>query len=345
MALADDQRGRLRQAKLAGLVRGHVGPLDDGEGGVPGGFPGGATLRDGDRGWVLIDDGVGPRSVGGALLWGSRSGITDLGVIVETTDGVLLADLARRASWFEPRPAVFRVAGTSLETVTPSDPPEVRPAPPDIGGLVDLLLDADLEVVVEHGIVRGEVLGLEVARIVTTPTGSEMDVEPGGPLLEVGVGKFDRVTAAMMYAHLPTAGALGAVIEEVRRHRYPGAPPHPVRDLCRERWLRHAVIADPAVLGLRSLSAVETTVERDSLREFHPAVALGTDETGRSSLVACTYGVDIDLLPMAADARAVHATDAALVIVAPEVLPDAIRQLAERLPGEVRFAKIAAPWS
>ena len=37
---------------------------------------------------------------------------------------------------------------------------------PSAPALAELLVDADLEVVVEDGIVRGEVLGLEVARIV-----------------------------------------------------------------------------------------------------------------------------------------------------------------------------------
>jgi hypothetical protein len=160
----------------------------------------------------------------------------------------------------------------------------------------------------------------------------------------VGVGKFDRVTAAMMYADLPTADALTTVVDEVRRHRFPGAPPHPVRDLSRERWLRHAVLADPAIVGARDLVAVETTVERDSLREVHPAMARGTAEGG-PLVVACTTGIDVDLLPLAADARALHAPGATLVVASTERLPDSVRGLGERLRGEVRFVEVDPPWT
>ena len=51
-------------------------------------------------------------------------------------------------------------------------------APAGDEALVEIIIDGGVDVVVEQGILRGEVLGLEVARIVDGK-------------LEVGVGKFE----------------------------------------------------------------------------------------------------------------------------------------------------------
>jgi hypothetical protein len=202
--------------------------------------------------------------------------------------------------------------------------------------LTGLLVSAGLDVVTEDGIVRGEELGLEVARIVPDP---DLDWR-----LEVGVGQFDQAAAAMMYADRPTADALDAVVREVRRHRYAGAPMHPVRNLCRERWLRHVVIAEPDLVGATVLRPVESTVSRRNLRDPHPAFAVGSLTDGSPVVVACTYGVDVDLLPLAADVREREAPDAELVVVSAGDLPPSVHSLAARMSGTVRFVRVAAPW-
>jgi hypothetical protein len=185
--------------------------------------------------------------------------------------------------------------------------------------------------VVEQGVVRGEVLGLEVARI--SPD------DQSGWRLDVGVGKFDQVAAAMMYADKSTADALDTVVGVVRSHRFAGAPPHPVRDLCRERWVRSTVIADPDLVGAGELLAIETTVPRENLRDPHPAMARGP-----GVVVASTHGVDVDLLPLAADVRARVDPDAELVVVSATPMPPAVIALAEHVPGGVRFVEIDPPW-
>ncbi len=350
MTIADDQRGRLRQAKLAALVRANF--ADDVDGFEAGGYPGGATLRHGERAWVLVDDDVGPRATGGPLLWASSHGVTDLAILLGDAAPDVLADLARRAAWFDPAPTVWHSVGVTLEAVAPSPLPPVFEAPAGAETLVEIIVEAGVDVVVEQGIVRGEVLGLEVARIVAAPLEEawleEARIAAAGVSadfrLEVGVGKFDRVTAAMMYADLPTADALATVVNEVRRHRYPGAPPHPVRDLCRERWVRRTVLTAPELVGATELEPAETTVERDSLREVHPAIAVGHGPAGTMVVVA-THGIDVDLLPMAADARELHAPGAELVVVSSAALPAPVRALAGRLSGGVRFVEIPPPWA
>ena len=84
------------------------------------------------------------------------------------------------------------------------------------------IVGAGADVVVEHGVVTGEVLGLEVARVV------EHD---GGVRLEVGVGRHDREAFALLHGEVPTAEALAAVVGAVRtrphaRRRRPPAQAH-----------------------------------------------------------------------------------------------------------------------
>ena len=114
---------------------------------------------------------------------GARPSCTSL---VEADAGVV----ARRAELFTTPPLVWEVDGTALRPADAAPPAAVPPAAPPAPALAELLVDADIEVVVEDGIVRGEVLGLEVARIVhgTTTAGTPIDE----PVLEVGVGHADR---------------------------------------------------------------------------------------------------------------------------------------------------------
>ena len=56
----------------------------------------------------------------------------------------------------------------------------------------------------------GEILGLEIARVVVDDTGAR---------IEVGVGRHDREAFAMLHGDLPPEAALAGVIATVRRHR------------------------------------------------------------------------------------------------------------------------------
>ena len=84
-------------------------------------------------------------------------------------------------------------------------------------------------------------------------------------------------------------------------------------------------------------------MERDSLREVHPAIAIGHGPDG-PMVVAATNGIDVDLLPMAADAREEHAPDAELVVVSSGELPASIHELGRQLRGGTRFVEIPPPW-
>jgi len=326
-ALPEERLGQLRVAKLRALL----GERLVGDPVVSGPFGAGAALLDGaGTASFLVEEG-GPRSLGGALTWAVRKGARAVRLIVGG-DAAVAGRLAREATWFDLPIDVERIVGTTVETVAPA-PFDAPPDPLDVPvEIADLLAAADVDVVVEHGVVRAEVRGLEVARVVDGPE---------GPHLEVGVGRFDREISSMMFSNVPTADALANAVEMVARYRAPGATIHPLRDLVPERWLRQVAVADPAAVGLASLEPVDTTLAVASLREAQPAAAVGADDTGSPVVVVFTAGVDLDVVPLAADTRAAVAPDAQLWICGPErILIDATRAVAARLHHPALFVPL-----
>ena len=326
-------RSALLKAKLRGLVVAHVGPGDRQETD----FPAGAALLDGATAWVLVDESP-LRAFGSALVWAERHGAAEVNLVVEQDAPVL----ARRAGCFTDAPGVWTVDGTALRSVAPAPSAPVADAPsaPD---LAELLVDADLEVLIEDGIVRGEILGLEVARIVhgTSTAGTPLD----GPLLEVGVGHADREMTSVIHAGLAPVDQLARVGEIVRAHRRAGAERHPLNQLAPERWLRALLVADPSRIDLEALRPADPAVARPNLRDRAVAMGLGSD-SGGEVVVACSVGVDLDLVPAAADARLSLAPEARLVLVVPERDDHRVtRSLAARLVRPAQVVTVPDDWA
>jgi hypothetical protein len=309
MSLGPEQRARLLRAKLEALVRDDLGL--DGEA-----FESGASAAmvvvDGTAA-ALLDD-PAPATFAGAVLLAARRDVDRLVVYADDRTDVL----ARWAAYFELRGGgvdVRRVAdGAAVEAVAASLP-DPLPAPEIDADLRAMLDDAGVDVVVEQGIVRGEVLGLEVARLVRWPADVGGDDELH---LEAGVGRFDRDAVAAARPDDPPADALDRAVQRVREHRYPGAPVHPLQVLARSRWLRADVLADPASVGAVDLVAADMTTEAEGLKDLHPAAAVGRRGDGSPLVVVCSSGVDLALVPLAADTRALHDPDAELVVAVPE---------------------------
>ncbi len=142
----------------------------------------------------------------------------------------------------------------------------------------------------------------------------------------------------------PTA-ALRALVERVRIERTADAPGGLMTSVGRERWLRSIVCARPELVGASTLTPVAPPRPRDDLRAMAIAPAVGVGQDGRSIVVACSVGVYPDLVPSAADARALHAPDAELVIVVPETdaVPSTLR-LAAALKQPARIVTVPADW-
>ena len=324
-----DRRASLQAAKLGALVRAHWS--DRADGAEAGSFPGGATLASADAAvlWILLDAQEGAvRRLGAALALAARRGTGELHLLVE--DGDDAAVLARRAALFAPAPSVWAVAGAQVAPAAPA-PPALDPAPaPEAELFRPVLAAAGLETLVEGGSLLGEVLGLEVARVVPGDDGTAH--------VQAGVGRFDREVGAMMFAELSETDAVARAAELVADVRRPGTPRHPLNQLVPERWLRSVLVARPDLVGAAELRPVGSAVPRANLKESGVATAVGVDTHGRAVVVTCSTGVDLDLVPSAADDRLAHAPGARLVVAVParDALPvttDLARHLVD--PAEV----------
>lgn len=167
--------------------------------------------------------------------------------------------------------------------------------------------DAGADVVIEHGVVAGEVIGLEVARVVQ---------ENGQACVQIGVGVHDRETFRMLNGAVATLEQMREVVRVVATHRAVGAPKHPLNLLATERALRHRTLLKPERIGCRSLEVVEPPYPRANLKDAVPCCATGIDLEGRDCVVVFTSGVDLDAIPFAVDARSRLSSHARLLVVA-----------------------------
>ena len=290
-----ERRSKLVGLKLRALVRDHLGDDSVAE---PVGFAPGAALLHGDVAWVLLDDRPADR-LGAALVWATRVGARSLQVIAEAGTGVL----ARRAEAFSIPVSVWRSQGRLLTAAAPSPLPVSAPAPPAHEAMRELIIAGGATPLVEHGVLFGEVRGLEVCRVVDDPFDRAVR-------LEVGVGAHDREAFQMLHGDVPTVESLARIVEAVALQRRVDASPHPLNRLAAERFVRWRIEQDPDLVGAVAIRAVPPPLPRLNLKDPTPCVAAGTDRHGRAIVVVCSTGVELDLVPFAADARsAVSAAD------------------------------------
>ena len=294
----------MRGLKLQALVRDHLGRPVDAE---PAVFPPGAALVVDGAAWLLVED-LPERGLGPALAWALRNGATSLDLLADRATGLL----ARRAAGLRFPVAVWHVEGRDLfpAVAEPLLPPP--PAAVEHLAFTGVIRDAGAEPVVEHGVVTGEVRGLEVCRVVD-------DQHTGAVRLEVGVGAHDREAFAIIHGDIPPAEALAGVVAAVAGHRRADEPQHPLTRLVPERLLRWRLEQDPGLVGLESIAAAQPPVPRPSVKDRAPCSAFGHRADGAPALVICSTGVDLDLIPYALDARQVPGVEAGeILVVAPE---------------------------
>lgn len=177
-------------------------------------------------------------------------------------------------------------------------------AKPEHLALASAFRDVGADVVVEHGVVVAEVMGLEVARVID---------EEGVPTIRIGVGAHDREMFKMVNG-TTTSEQLRGVVRTVMQHRRDDAPTHPLNLLAPERALRARVLRNPEIIGVRTLSAAQPPVPRENVKDSVPCCAVGEDEHG-PVVTVFVAGIDLDAVPFAADARSHLAPDARLLIV------------------------------
>jgi hypothetical protein len=253
------------------------------------------------------------RGFGAALAWSTRHHVQALDVLVDDTSGeapgapFAAGVIARRAGQMAHPPGIWEVRGRELVAAAPAPTaaPEERLRECSEAELAELMSAYGVEPVLEHGVLRGEYLGLEVARVVSGK-------------LEVGVGRHDRAGRAYMRPEQSAGDALDEVVAAVKARRRPAAAAHPANTLARGRWLRSVVCSRPDIVGAAGLGPVSPPVPWFDLPEAGPAPCLGRSASDGAPLLAvCSVGVDVDLVPTAADARLAHCPGAELLLVVP----------------------------
>jgi hypothetical protein len=302
MTIDPARRSALLGIKLAALVRDHAGEAPI----AASTLPGGAALTRLGEAWVLAD--VAPqRILGQALAWSRRQpDITVLNVLLESPHASIVA---RRAEAFACDIRVWEVHDRTLVAAAPEPVAVVPMVRPELLALSGEIAAAGADPLCEWGVLVGEVEGLEVCRVVRSN-------ETGEVVLQVGIGAHDREAFAMLHGDRPPLVALQGVVEAVAPHRVLNAAPHALNRIATERLLRASVINAPGIVGAARLVANDPPVPRANVKDPMPCVATGVDAQGTAMTVVCSVGIDLDLVPFAADARTRHG--GRLIVVVPE---------------------------
>ena len=324
MSTDAERRSRLLSLKLRALVRDHVGGADDPEA-TPEVFAPGALLESHGAAWVLVD-GDPMHSLGAVLARALRRDLP-LHVLVERNSGVI----ARRASLFDLDLQVWHVDDNSLLPAVPEPHLAQRDPDPAHLALAPVIESAGADVVIEHGVVTGEVRGLEMCRVVD-------DVAGGAARLEVGMGVHDRETFAMVHGDEAVDASLRRVIESVATHRREGADPHPFNRFGAERMLRWTATRDSGRVGFVELAPSEPPVQRTNVKDAVPCVATGRDVEGNVGCVVFVHGVVLDAVPFAVDAADRAGLSTVTVAMRRRDLVASHEAMAARSRVRVRFA-------
>ena len=359
MALSPQQRTALLQTKLRTLIVEHWNV--DASTLVATSFPAGAgfVAPTTGVGWVLVaevevdadpmdTDHPGAKLpdgwLGGSIVWRTRQRLTTLNVIADRASG----ESARRNALLTAPLSLFSLNGRA---VVPMEPTPFIPVPDpaaDVMAFTPTITASGADAVVEHGVLRAEVLGLEVGRVIVDAPEALADSVAPKPRLAIGVGKHDRLAQSMMYGDtLDVSIGLREAVESVRSHRAPDRGSHPANQLCRERWMRDVVCAQPSLVGCASLKPVASTVV-PTLKLPTPAVAVGATAEGVDVVLGCSVGVGLDAALVIADTANVLGASAARVLrlVVPEGddIP-AVRLVAGAVREPVEVLTLPANWA
>jgi hypothetical protein len=293
----------LRSTKLAVLVSGITGvPTDELQLSVQSSSIVGCVAK--GRAYVLADS---ISDLGSALHWFHRQGAEGLTVLA---DQAAAGDLARRAGLFQIDIEVLGVEGAALSAAVPSPVPTPPELSSELWQSAAVIVDAGLTLIDDHGRLTGEILGLEVARVEpASPTDPSSEAA-----LHVGVGEADRQLHGYVHGHLSDVEKLRQASATVAELRRPGNGMHPLSLLARPRWLRSILMADPSMAGLSELEPLVPLRAKAGVFDTEPAAAYSSVDR---VTVVCSVGVDLDLVPEAADYRQRVDSESKLLLVLP----------------------------
>jgi len=320
------RRAQLNSIRLAAVVDDHGATGTDSTGALGAGA---ALLTTDGVAWALLADlpDRGPdRQLGAALAWAVRHDATAVRVIAESGTGAL----ARRAAWFVLPVHISRLDGRELVAADPEPLPVAAAVSDAHRALTELIVAGGATPVEESGVLSGEVDGLEVCRVIDDPTTGEVR-------LEVGVGAHDRETFQLLHGDRPKVEALSDVVRSVIEHRRVRDAQHPLKQLAASRRLRAQLIDAPDVVGLTMLAPADPPLPRNNVKDQVPCAAI---DHSTGTLVVCTTGIDLDVVPWAGDAAARHGADHCIIAAPERDVIDVQQRLAALLRVRARFLAV-----
>lgn len=321
-----ERRSRLLSLKLRALVREHLGITTEPEG-TSEHFGLGSAFLTSDAVWLIVD-GDASRACGPCLAWAAPKNVP-IHILVEQDSGLL----ARRVELFNVDATVWQIRDRTLLRAVSEPHLEHAIAASQHLAFTEMIAGSGAEVVVEHGVVVGEVRGLEMCRVVD-------DLVDGSARLEVGMGAHDREAFLMVHGNLPTEKALSNVIEAVEPLRSEGADLHPLNQFGRERLHRWRAIQNPQSIGFVSLRNGEPPVKRTNVKDAVPCVATGITKDGEESIAVFVHGIDLDVISFAVDAADRLHVDSVTVVLRKRDVIASIERLASLAKVHVEIAHL-----
>jgi len=193
----------------------------------------------------------------------------------------------------------------------------------------------DCDIIAEHGVLRAEVHGLEVARVVQN---AENQFE-----ISVGVGDYDQSAYKAIHGNIAVERNLTKVISTVKKYRTKAGPVHPLNRISRSRWLIAEAIADPSFLGIDELDFVEPLLPRNDVTKDQACSAIGRIENSIVLVLAST-GIDLNLVPQAAGQIFRHNPEKLLLLLPAQDHHPAISRQARYLSVQPTFVTAREPW-
>jgi hypothetical protein len=105
------------------------------------------------------------------------------------------------------------------------------------------------------------------------------------------------------------------------------------------------LVADPAMVSCAELAPAPSPFARENLTERSTAACSGRDASGRPVTVVVSVGIDLDLVPTAADTRAHLDPSSMLVVVVPERDLHALtEEMAARVSDGCEIRTVPTDW-
>ena len=319
-----DRRAGLNQAKMDSLLR-ETFPDSQFE---PIQTKIGAMRSNGTQKFLYApNENVSPLAISLAL----ATDETDINLVVDASDHLLLEQTMGLAT----KHRLWVVEGNKL-VPHPELKLEERHAPQPLNPTIASLLETNgCEIVQENGMTKGEIKGLEVARVVE---GSE-----GESALQVGVGIYDQEAHKLVDGNESTEEKLSRVVSEVLHYRNKQARPHPLNRVSRPKWLISELVNSPENSGLEEVRRLPVATESKAITETTPAAALARAENTKVLIVA-SVGVDLNAIPIASGLSVSTQADEIWMIQSERDKYPVLERQAKHLKVPHRFLKTEEPW-